>query len=107
MEARSAAIRGPAPPTDRLTPHCGAARLHAGYDSQLERLEGRGMEQLLDLHQPRRQPLPMVMAQEGFERLAVRLDSVGPEIVTHQVARFLQPLLDEWQRHLGGRSIAQ
>src|SRR5712664_3694692 len=77
------------------------------YTSQLERLENRRVKQLLDRHQPRRQALRMVMAQKDLQRVAVRRDAVGPEVLAHQLAHRHQGLLHERQRHLGGGGVAQ
>ena len=48
-----------------------------------------------------------MLLEEIVEHLAVRLDAVRPEIVAHQVARFLQALLDKRQRRLGRRGIGK
>src|SRR5258708_39532679 len=53
------------------------------YFSHLECLIHRGMKQLLDFHQSRRQALRMMVAQEELQRVAVRFDAVGPEVVAH------------------------
>ena len=63
------------------------------------------MKQLFDLDAARRQAFGVMLAEEIVEHFAVGLDAVRPEIVTHQVARFLQALLDEGQRHFGRRRI--
>ena len=59
------------------------------------------MKQFVDRDAARRQAFGVMLAQEIIEHLAVRADAVGPEIVTHQVARLFQPLLDERQRDFG------
>src|SRR6185437_12259288 len=74
---------------------------------KLERLQRARMEQFLGLDQPRRQALRMVMLEKALQRLAVGLEPVGPEVLAHQRARLDQPLLDEGQRHLGCRGVAQ
>src|SRR5690348_6954136 len=68
---------------------------------QFKTLQRPRMEKLLRLHQPRRQSLRMVMAQEDLERLAARRDAIRPEVVAHELACFAQPLLDKRQGHLG------
>src|SRR5260370_15063760 len=50
------------------------------YFSQLECLIHRGMKQLLDFHQSRRQALRMMVAQEELQRVAVRLVAPGPQV---------------------------
>src|SRR4051812_38381641 len=50
---------------------------------QLEGLVGAGMEKLFNLELARRQPLRMMVAQEGLQRLAVRPDAVRPIIGAH------------------------
>jgi hypothetical protein len=65
------------------------------------------MKQLLDREPPRRETLAVMVAQERLERVPVGLDAVGPEILAHERARRLELLLDERQRHLGGRRVAQ
>ena len=49
----------------------------------------------------------MVMAQERLQHLAVGREAVGPEIVSHQLARGLELLVDERQRAFAGRGVLQ
>src|ERR1700744_5175931 len=81
-------------------------RIHSsqncGPELQLERLVRRRVKQLLDRDAPRRQAFGVMLGEEIIEHLAVRPGAVGPEIVPHQIAGFLQALLDEWQRDLRG-----
>src|SRR5512141_1135513 len=66
----------------------------AATASDAVRLVGGRVEDLVDRHQPRRQPLPVVMAQEGLEGAPVRRDPVRPVVVAQRLARGLQLLLD-------------
>src|SRR3974390_149557 len=49
----------------------------------------------------------MMMAQECFQRLPVRFEPVGPEIISHQRARLRDALLEERQRGLRCRRIGE
>src|SRR5262249_57513214 len=75
-------------------------QLNAACHSQLERLVGRRVKQLLRLEQARRKSLAVVMAQERLERFAVRLEAVGPEILAHQVPRLPHPPPPDPHPHL-------
>src|SRR5579872_6039278 len=47
---------------------------------KLERLVRSRMKQLLRRHQTRREALRMMMIEEVFQRLAIGVEAVGPEI---------------------------
>src|SRR5262249_18003071 len=51
------------------------------------------------------QALGMMVVQKRLQHLAVWRETVGPEIVAHQVARGLELLVDERQRAFAGRGI--
>src|ERR1700733_14838683 len=59
-------------------------------DSNLERFQGFGREQLLGLEAAFRQPLLVVIAQKSVERVAVGLEAVGPPFLAHQPLGFFQ-----------------
>src|SRR3954469_4044206 len=74
----------------------------------LVRLERCRVEQLLDLHQPRRETLLVMLREEILELLAIGPDTVRPEVCAHEIARGLHLLLHERQGHLaGGRFLQQ
>src|SRR6185295_18293498 len=52
----------------------------------LRALERLGREQLLHLEAAPADPLLVRVLHEGFERLAIRLDAVGPEILPGDLA---------------------
>src|SRR5580693_4349474 len=74
---------------------------------KLERLVGGRMKQLVDADAALGEAFEVMLSEKIIEHLAVRLDAVGPEVVAHQVTRLLQALLDERQRHLGGRRVGE
>src|SRR5579872_5193080 len=65
------------------------------------------MKQVLWLKQPGRQAFGVMARQKSAQHLAVWLKPVSPEILTHQLSRRAQLLLNKGQRHLGGRCIGK
>src|SRR5580658_10870580 len=61
---------------------------------KLERLVRGRMKQFVDADAALGQAFEVMLSEEIIDHLAVRLNAVRPEIVVHQIARFLQMLLD-------------
>src|SRR6202012_2150540 len=94
------------PGLGRHAPDAGAAALSRGngralvpFPSDLDfvQFQRGGMEQFFRSKQPGRQSLGVMTLEETGQNVAVRLQSVGPEILAHQRAGRAQLLLDEWQ----------
>ena len=84
-----------------LRRRCAAPRNDGG--SHFMRFQRRRMKQFLDREPARGQSLAVVVTQERLDRVPVRLDAVGPEIIAHERARGLELLFDERERDLGAR----
>src|SRR5258707_8472977 len=75
--------------------------------SNRKALVRRRMEHLLRRDLAGGQPLRMGVAQEGLKDLAVGGEPVGPEIVSHQLARGPELLFHQRQRAFGGPRVLE
>src|SRR5262245_65795228 len=65
------------------------------------------MEHFFHGQQPGRKALRVMMTQEGLQWLAIWRNTVGPEVIAHECARFLQTLFDKRERNLGRRGVRE